>query len=79
MTQKVYSRSTKYTAVKPNFRVTNPEVARMVEESLLRRMVGVAAFGTRIPLIQKKSPAVILMADYLLIFDSSELLRLDAS
>jgi hypothetical protein len=71
---KVYSRNTKYTSMNPKFIVTNSDVARMIEESLLKKMTGIPVFGTNIPLIEKKSPALILFPDYMIIFDVSELL-----
>ena len=73
-TDKVYSRSTKYTSLNPTFVVTNPDVASMIEESLFKKMTGIPVFGTNIPLIVKKSPALILLPDYIVIFDASELL-----
>lgn len=43
----------------------------MVEKSLLEKMIGVAVFGTKIPLIEKKSPGLVLMPDYMLVYDLS--------
>lgn len=43
----------------------------MIEDSLLKKMAGTPVFGTGLPLIEKKSPALILFPDYLIVFDSS--------
>lgn len=68
---KAYSRSTKYVYMDPRFVVTNSDVAKMIEESLLKKMTGVPVFGTNLPLIEKKSPVLILQPNYLIIFDTS--------
>jgi len=68
---KVYSRRTKYTSLNSQYVLTNSEVANMIEESLLKKMTGIPVFGTNIPIIDKKSPALILLPDYIIVFDVS--------
>ena len=68
---KAYSRNTKYVSMNPKFVITNSDVALMIEDSLLNKMIGTPVFGSNLPLIEKKSPALILFPDYLVVFDTS--------
>jgi len=43
----------------------------MIQNSLLESLVGLSAFGTSLPLIEKKRAALILMPEYMIVFDSS--------
>ena len=68
-----YPRKVAFKSINDNFVVERKEVAEMMINSILNKLVKKSTFGSKMPVIYRKYPSAIVTADYLIIFDYSEI------